>query len=207
MLHAILLAAGESSRMGKDNKLLMPWQGRPLIAHMAAMLQQTAAVQLLVVLGHEAEAVRAVLPPDTASVINPHWAEGMTTTIAAGIQAASPAASGYIICLADQPLLQSADMDELAAQFQRGLVLNPRAIGVPFYGEQRGNPVFFAAAWREDLLAQKGKGGCRALVKANAHQVLRLQAANDHILHDMDTPEARSVLLRRRKDVFSDPAF
>ncbi|MDJ0839173.1 MAG: nucleotidyltransferase family protein [Acidobacteriota bacterium] len=196
MLSAVVLAAGASRRMGAENKLLMSWRGRPLIAHMVHTLHVADIGEVIVVLGHQAQAVQAVLPEGARTVFNARWEEGMTTTIAAGVNAASET-EGYLICLADQPLLQAGDLQDLADQFRLGLARDRRCIGVPFYRGRRGNPVFFARAWRSALLSQSGQGGCRPLVKANPRHVLPLEAANDHVLLDMDTPQAREELLSR----------
>ncbi len=194
-ISAIVLAAGASRRMGDANKLLLPWRGRPLIAHVVDVVARSRVDEVIVVLGHQEEVIREALPEgDWRIVVNPDWEDGMTTTIAAGVRAAAPDAQGYVICLCDLPLLEPADFNHLLTAFEQGLEKDPRCIGVPFYAGKRGNPVLFSAAWREAILAQKGLMGCRGLVKDHPEHVLPIEAPNDHVIRDMDTPEAYRAL-------------
>ena len=106
MLSVILLAAGESRRMGERNKLLLPFRESCFLGHIADQILAAKPDELLVVVGHEQERIREALANGPIQFVeNPSYAEGMTTSIRAGIQAASPEATGFMICLSDLPFI------------------------------------------------------------------------------------------------------
>ena len=115
---AVLLAAGSSSRMGGTNKLLLPYRGRTLIEHMADVLLASRLAEVVVVLGHEAEKVRTRLEGRALTVMeHPHYAEGMGSSLRAGLRRVSPHAEAIMVCLTDQPLLEPGDIDRLIDAF------------------------------------------------------------------------------------------
>ena len=197
-LTAVLLAAGASRRMGNDNKLLLPWLGRPMVGHAFSVIAAASVDEIVVVTGHEAESVRDALPRTARAVHNPDWVSGMASTIACGVRAASSDTRGYLFCLGDQPLLEVADLDALIEAFLTGLRVDARCVAVPFHADRRGNPVLFAAAWRDEILARTGRGGCRALIDENPEHVHALEVTHDRFHVDLDTPET----YRRMRDRF-----
>ncbi len=192
---AIVLAAGSSRRMGGRNKLLLPFRGQPLVRHVVTTILNSQADPVLVVLGHEAEAVRAALADlPIGFTYNPRHAEGMTTSIQAGVAAAPADVLGYMICLSDLPLIETAEYDRLLEAFRKALARDPACIVVPEFQGQRGNPVLFAASYRAAILAEERLTGCRGLVRRYPEHVVRVAMPTDHILQDIDTPEAFEVL-------------
>ena len=110
---AIVLAAGESARMGRP-KPLVPLSGRPLLSHVMSAVRGSRAGDVVVVLGHEAERVRREVPLDGARVVvNSRFAEGMSTSIRAGVNAVAPTSRAFLIVLGDEPLVTSATLDAL----------------------------------------------------------------------------------------------
>src|SRR5690242_18960980 len=96
---AVVQAAGRSSRQGR-HKLLLPLGGKPLVAHAVASACASSAEAVLVVVGHEADHVRAALPPDRYSIVeNPVYAQGMATSLRTGIAAIPAACAGALIML------------------------------------------------------------------------------------------------------------
>ncbi len=185
MTSAILLAAGSSRRMGENNKLLLPWNNRPMIAWITEQLAHSKIDEIILVLGHEAEKVKAVLSPfDVQFSYNPKHQSGMTSSIQAGIKTCSPDSRGYLICLGDMPRLQTTDYDTIIEQ-----VSGKKEILAPFYRGQKGNPVFFSRHFKEEILAHTEAEGCKKIVQAHAHLLRSIPFANDHILHDIDKPE------------------
>ncbi len=185
MVSAILLAAGSSRRMGKQNKLLLPWNDQPMIARVAEQIQGSKASEIIVVLGHEAEKVKAALAPfDVQFSYNPKHQSGMTSSIQAGIKTCSPDSRGYLICLGDMPRLQTTDYDTIIEQ-----VSGKKEILAPFYRGQKGNPVFFSRHFKGEILAHTEAEGCKKIVQANALLLRSIPFTNDHILHDIDKPE------------------
>lgn len=190
MITAILLAAGESRRMGEPNKLLLPFRGRPFIAHIADQLLHSAADEVLVVTGHERAAVEQALAElPLRTVHNPEYVQGMTTTIRAGVQAAAPETGGYMICLSDLPFIEASDYTELIRSFQQFQSSEPKVIVRPVYEQQPGNPVLFSASFRDEILSHEKMEGCRGLIKMHRDCVRLVPMLNDHTLRDIDTPE------------------
>src|SRR5690606_18924945 len=116
--------------------------------------------------------------------------EGLAASIRAGLEAASRRADGYMICLSDLPLVEPAELNALASAFREAVRAGARPIVVPVHRGRRGNPVVFAAHYRPELLAQRGPGGCKAVVERHPDHVVAVEMAADHVLRDVDTPEA-----------------
>lgn len=186
---AIVLAAGTSQRMGAANKLLLPYHGRPLVRHVVRTVAASAADEVIVVVGHEAGRVRDALVGLPVRIVhNDRYAEGMTTSIQTGVGAASPDGAGYMICLSDLPLIEPADLDRLIAAFRDAE--DERRIVMPVFEGRQGNPVLFASAHRAEILAHDEPDGCRAIVRRHREHVLRVEMPDDHVLLDIDTPDA-----------------
>ncbi len=186
---AILLAAGSSRRMGAKNKLLLPYQGRPMIQHQVAAIQQTHQTDCTVVLGYDAEEVKSVLPSQIKTVLNEHHLTGMTSSIQAGIKAVEEGVKGYMICLSDMPFLMTKDYEEIVQFFLKNIEKYSKLIVQPVYQQRRGHPVIFSSYYREELLAHREPEGCREIVRKNKKEVRHLDMKNPNILKDIDTPE------------------
>jgi len=190
MVSAILLAAGESKRMGKRDKRFLPYQSRPLVEHVLDQIAQSQAVEVIVVRnGQNDDSLEALQHERIRVIVNPDFQQGMTTSIQVGVQAASPETQGYMICLADQPLLQPSEYTQLITAFEAAFQHNPESILVPFYGGKKGNPVIFSASYRAAILTHTEMEGCKEIVQANQANLVRLSMSTPHILVDVDTPE------------------
>ncbi|MCZ6628633.1 MAG: nucleotidyltransferase family protein [SAR324 cluster bacterium] len=186
MIAAIVLAAGQSTRMGEQNKLLLPIGGTTLIARTVDTVLASQAAQTIVVLGHQAERVRAALAGrEVTFVHNANFQQGMATSIHVGIGAVAPGTEGVMICLSDLPLVESAELDRLMAEFAS----HPhKSIAVPTYQGRRGNPVLFSLRHREEILNVRGAvGGCKSVVRKYPQEVLEVAMPSDGILRDVDT--------------------
>lgn len=194
---AIVLAAGLSSRMGAQNKLLLPFGGATILE---ATLEQLAAAgpgEILVVTGHEQERVHELLKNKPYRLVeNPDYRQGMSSSIKAGVAAARPDAAGFMICLADMPLIRAAEYNLLAESLVSALKTDPDAIIQPRFGEQAGNPVLFSARYRAALLALEYPEGARPVVQANRKHIVPVQMPTEAVLRDADTPEAYQTLLQ-----------
>ncbi len=192
---AILLAAGSSSRMGRP-KPLSRLGGKPLLAHSLDALRASRVREIIVVLGSDAESIRRGVPLDgTRVVLNARFAEGMSSSIRAGVQAASERAEAFLIVLGDQPLVAAATIAGLIARYQttHGLAV------VPTFRGRRGNPVLFDRSLLPEIQTIRGDIGCRALLSAHAAEVVELPVDDPGILLDVDTPhdlEALDAALR-----------
>lgn len=185
---AILLAAGSSRRMGKENKLLLPYRGRPMIQHQVEEIQQSSMTDCTVVLGHDAEKITAVLPSQVKTVFNERHLTGMTSSIQAGIEAVGEKVKGYMICLSDMPLVTTNEYDKIVHFFLKNIDKYPRLIVQPVYQQHRGHPVIFSSFYRKELLEHTAPEGCREVIRKNKKKVRQLDMKHPNILKDIDTP-------------------
>ena len=190
----LVLAAGRSTRMGRDNKLLAEIDGQPMVAYAVDAMLSSRAGPVIVVTGHDADHVRRALDGrDVRYVHNPDYAQGLSTSLGAGLDALPGAADGVLVGLGDMPRIRSADIDRLIAAF------NPaegRAICVPTVDGKRGNPVLFGREFLAEMRAVEGDVGAKHLIGAHGDRVCEVEMDDDAALVDVDTPEALSALLR-----------
>lgn len=182
---AILLAAGESRRMGGVNKLLLPLGGVPLVRHSARVLMASKILELVVVLGHEATKVENALSGlQVRTVRNEHFAEGQMTSVHAGMDALTQEADGVMVCLSDQPLLTTEDINDLIHAF---CMREDAEVVVPTYRGRRGNPIVLASEHRKSILSGQRNLGCKNLIEKNPDIVTTVEWASDHVVVDIDT--------------------
>jgi molybdenum cofactor cytidylyltransferase len=188
---ALVLAAGQSRRMGR-NKLLLPIDGIPMVARAVDALIASAATDIVVVTGHQADQVRAVLAGRAVAFVhNPEFAGGLSTSVKAGIAALPEDADGALVCLGDMPLVGPAHLDRLIAAFNP---LEGRLICVPTYDGQRGNPVLWARQLFGEMAGLSGDVGARGLLERHADAVCEVAMNDAGVLLDVDTPAALSAL-------------
>jgi molybdenum cofactor cytidylyltransferase len=189
---AIVLAAGRSTRMGAVNKLIAEIGGKPLVRIAVEQALASRASEVIVVTGHERERVEAALNGLPVKLVqNPDYADGLGTSLKAGIAAVPEDADGAIICLGDMPQVSSALIDKLIAAFdpERGAL-----VVVPSIDGRRGNPVVWSRRFFHDLTAIAGDIGARHLIGAYAEVVVEVPVADDAALTDVDTPESLSAV-------------
>lgn len=193
MLSAIILAAGLSSRIGQP-KLLLPLKGKSVIRWTAERVLASglgAFEEAIVVLGREAEAIERELEGlAVRTVFNPRFAEGMSTSLKAGLQAVSPTAGGAMIFLGDQPLVSPEVVRGMIATFR----VAGRPIVVPLYDGVRGNPVLFAASLFPELMTTDGDKGGRDVVARSPERVTNVVFPSDLSARDVDTWEDYEAL-------------
>ena len=195
---AVVLAAGQSRRMGALNKLLIEVDGVPMVRRVAAAALASKAAPVVVVTGHEAERVRAALAGlDVAFAHNSDFAEGMSSSLHCGVEALdserAPGIDGAVVCLGDMPRTSAALIDRLIAGFNP---LEGRAIGVPTYRGKRGNPVLWAARFFGEMRNLSGDVGARHLIGDHADAVYEVESPDHSVTIDVDTPEALDALGR-----------
>jgi molybdenum cofactor cytidylyltransferase len=185
-VHVVLLAAGESTRMG-ELKALLPWAGgQPLIAYQAAQVLASPLERVVVVLGHRADEVGAHLPGDERlrTTLNPEYRSGKAGSIVAGVRATGEDAHVLVLGV-DQP--RPAELiTQVVAQHRRG----GSAITVAGYGGRRGHPVLFAPELRDELLAiDEATQGLRAVLQRHAGDVAVVETGSPLTLVNLNTPE------------------
>jgi molybdenum cofactor cytidylyltransferase len=200
---ALLLAAGQSRRMGGPNKLLAeipgssPGTGAPMVARVAQRLLASRARPIIAVLGNQAEAVDAALGKlPVERVRNPEFAGGLSTSLKRGIAALPSDLDGVIVCLGDMPLISGRHLDRLIAAFNP---LEGRAIIVPTRRGKRGNPVLWSSRFFPEMAALAGDVGAKHLIGEHAELVTEVEMDDDAVLVDIDTPEALDALRQKRK--------
>jgi molybdenum cofactor cytidylyltransferase len=188
---AIVLAAGRSTRMGGPNKLLAEVGGKPLARIAAEEALASRADPVIVVTGHQRERVEQALAGlKVRFVHNPDFADGLSTSLKAGIAAVPADADGAIVCLGDMPQVRAALIDRMIAAFDpaRGAL-----VVVPTIEGKRGNPVLWSRRFFPELATLDGDVGARHLI-ATYGEALTEVPADAAALIDIDTPEALSAL-------------
>jgi molybdenum cofactor cytidylyltransferase len=185
---AVVLAAGRSTRMGGPNKLLADIARRPLVRIAAEEALASRAKPVIVVTGHQREQVETALADLPVQFVhNPDFADGLGTSVRAGIAAVPADADGAIVCLGDMPQVDAGLIDRLIAAFdpdQGALVVMPTFEG------RRGNPVLWSRRFFPDLTAIEGDVGARHLIGRYSEAVVEVPLAGKAALVDVDTPEA-----------------
>ena len=192
---AIILAAGLSRRMGDRNKLLLPIHGVPMIRHMVSIYQAVTQRTVVVVTGHDAQAIEQSLEGcDVRPIHNPNFAEGQQTSVACGLRAVDHAAHVFI-GLGDQPYLTPQDLRSLLTAH---LSSDPRRISIPKQGKQRGNPIVVPQALRALLLADPKSPGCKSFTRNHPEHTQFHSLSNPAFYTDVDTPEAYEALMTNK---------
>jgi molybdenum cofactor cytidylyltransferase len=184
---AILLAAGRSTRMGADNKLLAEIGGKSLVRIAAEEALKSRARPIVVVTGHQPERVQAALRGlDLRIVHNPDFADGLSTSLKAGLSALPDDIDGALVLLADMPRVDATLIDKLIGAFDpaRGAL-----VVVPTFEGKRGNPVLWSRRFFADLMTLQGDVGARHLIGGYGEAVAEVPVGGSALI-DVDTPEA-----------------
>ena len=190
MISAVILAAGESRRMGKQNKLFLPVGGEELLVKLVKSVCESDVGQVLVVIGHEEERIRLKLKDlPLRFVYNPSFSKGMTTSIKSGIKEVSQKCDGFLICLADMPFINTSEINKLLHAYVHNRIKEQKLIVIPVFQRQRGNPVLFSSEFRNDILEHTKETGCKGVIMNNSDSVMEIEMDSDNILFDVDTLE------------------
>ena len=184
---AVLLAAGESSRMGQL-KALLPWSGQTLLEHQVSCLLDGGAERVVVVLGHRAGELRPLMQgkEGVSWTLNPDYRQGKTTSIKAGLSALdSDAVEDILLLNVDQPRTAS-DVAHILSVHRA----HSYAVTVPEYQGKGGHPIVLSAALLPELREiNEESQGIKAVVRRRPESVNRIPLDNPEILLDLNTPE------------------
>jgi len=202
---AVLLAAGSASRMGHRPKCLLELDGLPLIQRQLTALSDAGVDQVVVVLGHYAERIEKVVKAFAVTLVrNPNPDDGQISSFRLGLQSLSSQLDAVLIALADQPLLNAQDMNDLIAAYlsrpEGTQVVQPTVEDLP------GNPVMLSAEVRQQILAGDANLGCRQWQSAHPEQVHAWVSSNSRYRTDVDTLEDISALFARTGHQLQWPA-
>lgn len=196
MISAIVLAAGEAKRMGR-NKVLLPWQGKTLLEHVLDQLLHSRVDEIILVLGHEAERIRGKISAQGIKiVVNPAYQEGMSASLRYGLSIMDKAAEAFLVALGDQPGIREEMINQLIEAFHKALP--PKNIVLPTYRSKPGHPVLFGVRYREEMGRLKGDVGGRQILADHPEDILSLEMDTDEVLQDIDTPEDYREYLKRK---------
>ena len=192
MIAVIVLAAGASTRMGRQKLTLPLADGRPLVR---AAVEQVLAADLddvVVVLGREAEAVASALRGlPIRTVVNPRYAEGQSTSLRAGLDALAQGTEAAVVALGDQPLPDPRLLRQLVEAFRTSGL----PIVAPLYRDGRGNPVLFASSVFDELRRVEGDRGGRPAIARDPARVAEVPV-DAPMPADIDTPDDYEAALR-----------
>jgi molybdenum cofactor cytidylyltransferase len=204
MVGAVLLAAGSGSRLGGRPKSLLELGGVPLIRRQLIALSGAGVDEVVVVLGHHADAIEAAVsefPVTLARNLTPD--DGQPSSVRVGLQALTGKLDAVVIALADQPLINAQDITDLVSAFKKrgdARMVVPRVNGEP------GNPVIFDAALREQWLAGDVNASCRRWREAHPDQVRWMDTGNSRYRVDIDTPDDLHAFTERTGHTLRWPA-
>jgi molybdenum cofactor cytidylyltransferase len=189
---AIVLAAGKSTRMGGPNKLLSDVGGKPMVRIAVEQALASKASPVFVVTGHQQEQVRAALKDLPVTFVhNPNFADGLSTSVKAGVAALREETDAAIVCLGDMPQVNAVLIDRMLGAFdpEKGaLIVVPTADG------KRGNPVLWSRRFFPELGALEGDVGARTLLAAYPEAVVDVAVTGEGAFLDVDTPDALAAV-------------
>lgn len=191
MIAAIILAAGASTRMGRTKQLL-PVDGEPMVRRVALRALAAGCFPVVVVVGHDADRVRATLTDLEVSFATCPDPTGPTSaSLHAGLRALGPAIESAVVLLADMVHVS----DEMIRALRDASVRGSAPLEVSRYGEVLAPPLLFRRALWPELLAWHGEGCGKAVVRAHAHEA-GMHDWPEPLLQDVDTPDDYEALGR-----------
>jgi len=194
---AVVLAAGASSRMGRP-KALLDFDGTPCIARVLGACREGGVGEVVVVTSPSGREVNAVCG-GTIEAVNAHPERGMLSSLQAGLSVL-PAAAGFLIFPVDYPVVPAREVRRLIEAF-RGRTPG-RRIFIPSFDHRRGHPVLVEAGLAREFLALPPESSARLVIAAHESEIVYVQADDDRVLMDMDTPEDyRRCLERSRRPI------
>jgi len=180
---AVVLAAGASQRMGEPKQLLL-LDGQPILQRTLENVRAAKVVDIVLVLGFQAEAIKRQLKVDRVKVIfNEAYEQGMACSLRAGLSALNPLTDAAFIVLADQPFVRPATLDLIINQYERSAA----QIVIPLYQGFRGNPVLLDRSVFPEVMDLTGDIGCRAIFGDHTEGLVKMTVDDIGILLDIDS--------------------
>ena len=182
MISGIVLAAGTGSRFGRT-KQLVTLDGEPLVLHAVTALRSAGVDEIIVVTGHDADAVEAALPGDVRVVRNAAFRDGQATSLAAGLHALDDATEGAVVLLADQPGVTAGDVAALIDEFRssRARIVRLRYTDGP-------GPALLSREIHAEAGHLRGDAGARVLIASHPDWVEEVPIDRP-APPDIDTPD------------------
>ncbi|MBD3183138.1 NTP transferase domain-containing protein [Candidatus Poribacteria bacterium] len=195
MISAVILAAGESRRMG-GIKLLLPFGEKTIIETVADSALQSKLDNVLVILGSSAKKISEKIRDMPVEIsVNPNFSRGMLSSILWGFRHLPDSTDAVLIMLGDQPMVSSSVIDAIIngySETEKGIIL-------PVYNKKRGHPVLIDVKYSDDLKRLDPEKGLRELMHKYTGDIMEVHVNTPTILRDIDTPEDYSEEIKYRR--------
>ncbi len=189
---AIVLAAGQSKRMGRDNKLLLPYGQGTVLSHVLGQINQAGINDTYVIIGHEKDEVeQEVRKNNGVAIYNDLYEEGLSTSVKAGIAALPKDIDAVMIILGDMPNMSADILRKIMAAYN---LAQGQSIIIPTHNGKRGNPILWDADFFGDFDRLQGDMGAKILLNDYPEYITELEIESDAIFLDIDTIEAYESL-------------
>ena len=170
--------------MGDENKLMMPFQGKPMLNHVVNASLNSNLTQTFVVVGHQSSEIKNLVQSDDIQCVeNEQWETGMASSIVAGISQLKQF-NGFLILLGDMPLVTPELINEIIVHSSADKIVIPIKDGL------HGNPVFFGSKFRDELLTLYGDSGAKKVIQNNLSSMIKIEIQSNTIFKDYDTKES-----------------
>ena len=180
---AIILGAGESSRMGKP-KLLLPFGDSTVIGTLISSVQASSVDRVIIVLGASYEIHRKNIRQYAVDIVhNKQYRDGMLSSLQCGLGTVRDDADAVMVLLGDQPMIRSADMEKLIDAYRH----SEKQIIVASHGEKRGHPVLIGRKFINEIIEYPKEASLRDLLQNHPGEILEIRTGNEKILRDIDT--------------------
>ena len=185
MISAIVLAAGQSKRMGGDNKLMKKYNKKYLINHIIGTLIKSKVNKIIVVLGFQKSKVRKITVKNKKInfVFNKNYKSGMASSIKTGLKEISKRSIGFLIVQADMPLISKKIIDSLCYSIRN----NNKEMVAPIYKSNMGNPIGFKRSMTRILNKTSGDSGAKKMIKRNKKNLSLIRVNSKSIFKDFNT--------------------
>lgn len=185
MITAIILAAGQSKRMGKP-KMLLRWGETTVLEKVISTFEAANVDEILVVTGGQREQVEALAAGSARTVFNPDYGKGeMLSSVQAGLVRLQPGTEAVLIGLGDQPQAQERSVQLVLDEYRK----SGASIVVPSFQMRRGHPWLVTRGHWEEILDMHSRTTLRDFLNSHADEIHYVEVNNDSILQDLDTPE------------------
>jgi len=178
MISSILLAAGQSTRMERENKLTKKINGVPLIKHSINNILSSSIDELIIVLGHQKEIIENFIDKNDKIkiVFNNQFKSGISSSIKIGLKNLSKKTKAFFICLGDMPMVNKNIYNQLIKYVEN------KEIIIPNYNKKQGNPILFSISMKNKIMNIKGDVGAKKLIENNKDKILNLEINDQGII-------------------------
>ena len=194
-ISAIILAAGESKRMGSLNKLLLPIHEEPIIRIVCKNVIKAKLDQVILVTGHQSSEIKKVVPDQINQIIhNSQWKNGMMSSIFAGMSKLDDDIDGNLIILGDMPLISTKTIKLIKREFQK---YDGEHIVYPTFSNKQANPVIFPKKYFSEILNSQGDKGCKKVLKKYPKDSIGIEFHSNEVIVDCDTRDDYFLVEKR----------